>query len=73
MDDRNQIPMPTEAERSVSIQTILDKSLTDPRPAWRKLPLSALVFGVEDCLFLAALLGLLPAALWLAPVTLPVA
>ena len=60
MDDH----MPSKEEREASIQKILDKSLTPTRPGWRSLPLSALVFGVEDCLFLAALLGLLPAALW---------
>lgn len=73
MDDRNHIPMPTEAERSASIQNILDKTLTPAQPSWRELPLSALVFGVEDCLFLAVLLGLLPAALWLIPAPLPAA
>ena len=60
MDDRNQIPMPTKAERAASIQKILDKSLTPAQPGWRSLPLSALVFGAEDCLFLAVLLSLLP-------------
>ena len=58
------IPMPSQEEREASIQKILDKSLTPARPAWQSIPLSALVFGVEDCLFLAVLLGLLPAALW---------
>lgn len=62
MDDRNHIPMPSQAEREASIQKILDSGLAPARFRWRSLPLSALVFGVEDCLFLAVLLGLLPAA-----------
>ena len=57
------IPMPSKEEREASIQKILSESLTPAQPAWRSLPLSALVFGVEDCLFLSVLLGLLPAAL----------
>ena len=61
MDDRNPIPMPTKAEREASIQKILTNGLTAVQPSWRELPLYALVFGVEDCLFLAVLLGLLPA------------
>ena len=64
MDDRNDILMPSKSERKASIQIILDKSLPPPQPNWQSLPLSALVFGVEDCLFLAVMLGLLPAALW---------
>lgn len=61
MDDQNQIPMPSKSERKASIQKILDKGLAARRSSWRDLPLSALVSGVEDCLFLAVLLGLLPA------------
>ena len=61
MDDQNHIPMPSRAERDASIRSILDRGLTRARPSWRSLPLSALVFGIEDCMFLAALLGLLPA------------
>ncbi|MDE7244092.1 MAG: hypothetical protein K2O18_08965, partial [Oscillospiraceae bacterium] len=60
MTDHNHIPMPSKAEREASIQTILDKSLSPTRFCWWKLPLSILLFGVEDCLFLAVLLGLLP-------------
>lgn len=67
MDDRNHIPMPSRREREASIQKILDTGLTSARPSWRSLPLSALVFGVEDCLFLAVLLGLLPAAGYFVP------
>ncbi len=61
------IPMPSKAEREASIQRILDKGLSPARPEWWSLPLSALVFGVEDCLFLAALLGLLPLTLCFVP------
>lgn len=60
MDER--IPRPTPEERTRSIRRVLDEGL--PRPARRTLPLSALFFGVEDCLFLSALLaglGLIPA------------
>ena len=64
MDDH--IPMPSKSEREASIQKILNNRLSPSRPVWQSLPLSALVFGVEDCLFLAVLLGLLPAALWFA-------
>lgn len=60
MDDHTHIPMPSRTEREASIQTILDAGLAAARPSWRSLPLSALVFGVEDCLFLAVLLSLLP-------------
>lgn len=67
MDDRNQIPMPSKSERKASIQKILDKGLTAHHSSWQNLPLSALVFGVEDCLFLAVLLGLLPALGCFAP------
>lgn len=67
MTDHNYIPMPSQAEREISIQKILDTGLTPARPRWRSLPLSALVFGVEDCLFLAVLLALLPAAGCFAP------
>lgn len=57
MDEKRSIPMPTPAERAASIQSILDEGLPEARrPA---LPLSALFFGVEDCLFLSALLALL--------------
>ena len=61
------IPMPSKTEREASIQKILDKSLSPVRPDWRSLPLSALVFGVEDCLFLAALLGVMPVLLAFVP------
>lgn len=61
MTDHDHIPMPSKAERDASIQTILDRGLPRRRTSWWDLPLSALVFGVEDCLFLAVLLGLLPA------------
>lgn len=64
MDDH--ILIPSKEEREASIQIILDNSLAPSRPCWQSLPLSVLVFGVEDCLFLAVLLGLLPAALWFA-------
>lgn len=56
MDERNTIPMPTGEERTRSIRRAVDAGLP-PRPGWRELPWSALVFGVEDCLFLAAILG----------------
>ena len=61
------VPMPSKKEREAHIRKILDQGLASARPGWRGLPLSALVFGVEDCLFLAVLLGLLPAALGFAP------
>ena len=61
------VPMPSKKEREAHIRKILDQGLASARPRWRGLPLSALVFGVEDCLFLAVLLGLLPAALGFAP------
>ncbi|MCI9443782.1 MAG: hypothetical protein HFF69_03575 [Oscillospiraceae bacterium] len=62
MADQDHIPMPSKAERDASIQAVLDQGLSPTRPSWRNIPLSVLVFGVEDCLFLASLLGLLPAA-----------
>lgn len=65
MDDR--IPMPTNEERRGSIRLVLGRWLAPARPAWRTLPLSALVFGVEDCLFLSAVLALTPAALAFVP------
>ena len=60
MDDRNRIPMPSPMERKASIQQILDKQFTPARPSWWSLPLSVLVFGVEDSLFLSVLVSLLP-------------
>ena len=57
MDDRNPIPMPTQEERAQSIRQAVEAGLPPARPRWRELPWSALVFGVEDCLFLAAILG----------------
>ena len=57
MDENRFIPMPALEERNISIRHILDAGLPDARPAWRQLPLSALFFGVEDCLFLSALLA----------------
>ena len=68
MDKKDHIPMPTPMERRAAIRRIAEEGLADTAPAWRSLPLSALVFGVEDCLFMAALLGLLPLAL-LTPVS----
>lgn len=56
MDDWNRIPMPSKEERRASIQRILDEGLPASRPGWQTLPLSVLFFGVEDCLFLSALL-----------------
>lgn len=67
MDDQNRIPMPSRAERDTAIRTILDGALPPARQSWRSLPLSALVFGVEDCLFLALLLSLLPLGFALVP------
>lgn len=67
MDDRNHIPMLSKAERETSIQAILDKSLPSSRPCWWNLSLSTLVFGIEDCLFLAILLGLFPLAFAFTP------
>lgn len=57
MADQDHIPMPSKAERDASIQAVLDQGLSPTRPSWRNIPLSVLVFGVEDCLFLAAILG----------------
>lgn len=59
MNKNDQIPMPTPMERRAAIRRIAEGAARTP-PPWRSLPLSALVFGVEDCLFLAVLLGLLP-------------
>lgn len=67
MSDHDRIPMPSPMERKASIRRVLDEGLAPARPGWWSLPLSALVFGVEDCLFLAVLLGLMPAALAFAP------
>ena len=63
MDKKDHIPMPTPMERRAAIRRIAEEGLADTAPSWRSLPLSALVFGVEDCLFMAVLLGLLPLAL----------
>ena len=52
MADQDHIPMPSKAERDASIQAVLDQGLPPTRPSWRNIPLSVLVFGVEDCLFL---------------------
>lgn len=60
------IPMPSREERDASIRMVLNESLPPARSAWRGVSLPTLIFGVEDCLFLAFLLGLLPAALWFA-------
>lgn len=72
MDQRDRIPMPTEAEKARAIGAILEAGLSQAvKPGLRPgqmlcgLPLSALFFGVGDCLFLAALLTalcLIPAA-----------
>ena len=67
MSDHDRIPMPEPMERKAAIRRVLDKGLAPARPGWRSLPLSALVFGVEDCLFLAVLLGLMPMLLAFAP------
>ncbi|MBD5150472.1 MAG: hypothetical protein HDT18_08945 [Oscillibacter sp.] len=67
MRDHDRIPMPTPMERKASIGWVLDEALAPERPEWRSLPLYALVFGVEDCLFLAVLLGVMPAMLAFAP------
>lgn len=70
MDKKDHIPMPTPMERRAAIRRIAEEGLADTAPAWRSLPLSALVFGVEDCLFMAVLLGLLPLALLTLPARL---
>ena len=64
MDDRMFVPMPTEEEKDRAINAILDAGLSRPVGMWRQLgatarslPLSALFFGVGDCLFLAAVLS----------------
>ena len=62
MDKKDHIPMPAPMERRAAIRRIAEEGLADTAPSWRSLPLSALVFGVEDCLFMAVLLGLLPLA-----------
>lgn len=67
MSDHDHIPVPTPMERKASIRRVLDEGLAPARPGWRKLPLYALVFGVEDCLFLGVLLGVLPVLLAFAP------
>lgn len=67
MSDHDRIPMPGPMEREASIGWVLDEGLAPVRPGWWSLPLPALVFGVEDCLFLGVLLGVLPAALAFAP------
>ena len=49
--------MPTEEERLRAVRAVVDAGL--PRPAeqlLREIPLSALFFGVGDCLFLAVLI-----------------
>ena len=55
MDKKDHIPMPTPMERRAAIRRIAEEGLADTAPAWRSLPLSALVFGVEDCLALLTL------------------
>ena len=58
------IPMPTGEERQAAIQRIVELSGVEQR-ARRSVPLSVVLFGVEDCLFLpvlAALLCLIPGA-----------
>ena len=67
MSDHDRIPMPGAMERKASIRRVLDKGLAPVRPGWRSLPLYALVFGVEDCLFLGVLLGVMPVLLAFAP------
>ena len=67
MNDFGRVPMPTPSEREASIRRVLDRGLAPARPGWRSLPLYALVFGVEDCLFLAVLLGLAPVTLAFVP------
>ena len=67
MSDHDHIPMPGPVERKASIGWVLDEGLAPARPGWRSLPLCALVFGVEDCLFLAVLLGVMPALLAFVP------
>lgn len=62
--DKN-IPMPTELERQKAIRRIVDLSEVGQRAKRRNVPLSVVLFGVEDCLFLtvlAALLCLIPGA-----------
>lgn len=57
MIDWDPIPMPTEEERCRAVRAAVDAGL--PRPAeqlLREVPLSALFFGVGDCLFLAVLI-----------------
>ena len=63
-------PLKCHSSRSTGTHTSAEEGLADTAPAWRSLPLSALVFGVEDCLFMAALLGLLPLALLTLPARL---
>lgn len=59
------IPMPTGEERQAAIRRIVELSGAEQRARWRRVPLSVVFFGVEDCLFLpvlAALLCLIPGA-----------
>ena len=59
------IPMPTAAERKEAIERIVELSEAEQHLWRRKVPLSVVFFGVEDCLFLpvlAALLCLIPGA-----------
>lgn len=57
---------PTEEERQAAVRRIVELSAAvDRTPQWRRVPLSVLLFGIEDCLFLtllAALLGMIPGA-----------
>jgi len=63
--DEQKIPMPAPEERDRAVQAILDAALPEleARRWGSGVPLSALFFGVGDCLFLACLtagLGLFP-------------
>ena len=67
MEHNNRIPMPSPEERQAAIRRIARQATDKSPPLWLHLPLSALVFGVEDCLFLAVLLAFAPAALAFMP------
>ena len=63
MDEK--IPMPTGEERQGAIRRIVELSEAEQHLRRRRVPLSVVFFGVEDCLFLpvlAALLCLIPGA-----------
>ncbi len=63
MDEK--IPMLTGEERQAAIRRIVEQSEAAQRSKRRRVPLSVVFFGVEDCLFLpvlAALLYLIPGA-----------